>query len=71
MAGPVGNSPPAGTRDVAATAAGQEILVEAMAAEPEACSGCDVCDGVSRLKSPVASECLPTDLQAASRRTTL
>jgi ATP-dependent DNA helicase RecQ len=33
----------------------REVLVEALGAEPEACSGCDVCDGVARRESPVAA----------------
>jgi ATP-dependent DNA helicase RecQ len=33
----------------------REILVEALGAEAEACSGCDVCDGVARVESPVAA----------------
>ncbi|NBF40668.1 MAG: hypothetical protein GVY14_09650 [Spirochaetes bacterium] len=32
----------------------REILVEALGAHIEACSGCDVCDGVARAESPVA-----------------
>ncbi|NBB90989.1 MAG: hypothetical protein GVY23_07250 [Spirochaetes bacterium] len=30
------------------------VLVEALGAEPQACSGCDVCEGVARAESPVA-----------------
>jgi len=32
----------------------RDVLVEALGAEAESCSGCDVCDGVARAESPVA-----------------
>ncbi|MFW5797955.1 MAG: helicase-related protein, partial [Spirochaetota bacterium] len=32
----------------------RQVLIEALGAEAEACSGCDVCDGVARAESPVA-----------------
>jgi len=32
----------------------RDVLVEALGAEAEACSGCDVCEGVARAESPVA-----------------
>ena len=33
----------------------RDVLVEALGTEAEACSGCDVCDGVARAESPVAT----------------
>jgi superfamily II DNA helicase RecQ len=47
----------------------REILVEALGAEPEACSGCDVCDGVARRESPVA-EAIVSWLRRRRRRYT-
>lgn len=43
------------TRYVRGDRCRREVLVEALGAEPEACSGCDVCDGVARVESPVAA----------------